>query len=56
MHAITDHGQHDPIPYELGTFWQTVADEAREEIRRVRIERNEREIERLMGNQQRGDL
>ncbi len=51
MNAIHDHGQHDPIPYELGEAWQSVADKAREEIRRVRIERNEREIERLVGGE-----
>ena len=31
-HAITDHGQHDPLPPELGDTWQTVADKAREAI------------------------
>ena len=46
---ITDHGQHDPLPPELGETWQAVADKAREEIRQMRIERNEREIERLVG-------
>ena len=28
---ITDHGQHDPIPFELGD-WQPVADKVREHI------------------------
>ena len=51
MHTITDHGQHDPLSPELGD-WQPVADKVREEIRRARIERNEREIERLMRKQQ----
>ena len=46
---ITDHGQHDPITFELGDTWQTVADKAREGIRLMLAERNEREIERLMG-------
>ena len=46
---ITDHGQHDPIPYELGETWQTVADIAREGIRQMLIERNEREIKRMTG-------
>ena len=45
---ITDHGQHDPLPPELGETWQTVAAIAREGIRQMLIERNEREIERLI--------
>ena len=47
-HAITDHGQHDPLPPELGDTWQAVADKARDAIQQMLIDRNEREIERLM--------
>ena len=48
---IHDHGQHDPITFELGDTWQTVADIARDGIRQMLIERNEREIERLVGRE-----